>query len=77
MSPIDGYVVSREIKDEVAKIFQRNAAANKVKMSIDDARLTVDQIIKNVKLDPTTGQPVFKFQAKGFEIGRASCRERV
>ena len=77
LSPIDGYVVSREIKDEVAKIFQRNAAANKVKMSIDDARLTVDQIIKNVKLDPTTGQPVFKFQAKGFDADKALITKSI
>ena len=61
LSPVDGYIVSREIKDEVAKIFQRNATSNGKTISKETARLQVDQVIRNVKLDPTTGQPFFKY----------------
>jgi len=63
LSPVDGYIVSREIKDEVAKIFQRNATAQGKTISKETARLQVDQVIRNVKLDPATGQPYFKYSA--------------
>ena len=77
MSPVDGYNVSREIKDEVAKIFQRNATANNVKMSLEDARLTVDQIIKNVILDPTVGQPYFKYPGIGMAAEHALITKSI
>jgi hypothetical protein len=77
LSPVDGYIVSREIKDEVAKIFQRNATANKIKMSLDEARLTVDQIIKNVKLDPTVGQPYFKYPGIGMAAEHALITKSI
>jgi hypothetical protein len=77
LSPVDGYIVSREIKDEVAKIFQRNATANKVKMSLEEARQTVDQIIKNVKLDPTVGQPYFKYPGIGMAAEHALITKSI
>jgi hypothetical protein len=77
LSPIDGYIVSREIKDEVAHIFQRNALANKIKMSIEEARLTVDQVIKNVKLDPTVGQPYFKYPGIGIGADHALITKSI
>ena len=49
LSPVDGYIVSREIKDEVAKVFQRNATAQGKSISKETARLQVDQVIRNVK----------------------------
>jgi len=77
LSPVDGYIVSRQIKDEVAKIFQKNAAANKVKMSLEEARLTVDQVIKNVKLDPTVGQPYFKYPGIGIAADHALITKSI
>ena len=77
LSPIDGYVVSREIKDEVANVFRRNATANRVKMSKEEARLTVDQVIKNVKLDPTTGRPFFKYPGIGMNADQALITKSI
>ena len=77
LSPVDGYTVSRQIKDEVADIFRRNATANKVKMSKEEARLTVDQIIKNVKLDPHTGQPFFKYPGVGIAADQALITKSI
>ena len=77
LSPVEGYTVSRQIKDEVADIFRRNATANKVKMSKEEARLTVDQVIKNVKLDPTTGQPFFKYPGIGMNADQALITKSI
>ena len=71
LSPIDGYIVSREIKDEVAKIFQVNAKANGKTISKETARLQVDQVIRNVKLDPATGQHYFKYTPAGMAAVQA------
>jgi len=77
LSPVDGYIVSREIKDEVAKIFQRNAAANGKEISKETARLQVDQVIRNVKLDPTTGQPYFKYPPAGMAAEQALITKSI
>ena len=77
LSPVDGYVVSREIKDEVAKIFQRNAAASGKEISKQTARLQVDQVIRNVKLDPTTGQPYFKYPPAGMAAEQALVTKSI
>ena len=77
LSPVDGYIVSREIKDEVANVFRRNATANRVKMSKEEARLTVDQVIKNVKLDPTTGRPFFKYPGIGMNADQALITKSI
>ena len=81
MKPIDGYTVSRELKDEVAKIFQRNYDANKPRgskpMSKEEARLTVDQVIKNVELDPKTAQPFFKYPGIGIDADKALITKSI
>jgi hypothetical protein len=77
LSPVDGYTVSREIKDDVAKIFQRNAAANGKEISKETARLQVDQVIRNVKLDPTTGQPYFKYTPAGMAAEQALVTKSI
>ena len=79
LEPIDGYIVSRQIKDEVAEIFRRNYAANvpgKV-MSKSDARLIVNEVIKNVRLDPMVGQPFFKFPAVGMAAEKALITKSI
>ena len=78
LSPVDGYIVSREIKDEVAKIFQRNALRQMAKtISKETARLQVDQVIRNVKLDPTTGQPYFKYPPAGMAAEKALVTKSI
>lgn len=77
LSPIDGYIVSREVKDEVAKIFQRNATAQGKSISKETARLQVDQVIRNVKLDPATGQPFFKYTPAGMAAEQALVTKSI
>jgi hypothetical protein len=77
LSPVDGYIVSREIKDEVAKIFQRNATAQGKTISKETARLQVDQVIRNVKLDPATGQPFFKYTDVGMAAEKALVTKSI
>ena len=77
LAPINEYSVSKEIKDEVASIFIRNAAENGVKMSRSAARLTVDSIIKTVKLDPITGQPFFPYEPKGWTKEAGVITKRI
>ena len=81
LKPIDGYTVSRDVKDAVAKIFQRNYDANKPRgskpMSKEEARLTVDQVIKNVELDPKTAQPFFKYPGIGMDAEKALVTKSI
>ncbi len=81
LKPIDGYTVSREVKDEVAKIFQKNYDANRPRgskpMSKEEARLTVDQVIKNVELDPKTAQPFFKYPGIGMDAEKALVTKSI
>jgi len=77
LSPVDGYIVSREIKDEVAKIFQVNATAQGKTISKETARLQVDQVIRNVKLDPATGQPFFKYTDVGMAAEKALVTKSI
>ncbi len=77
LSPVDGYIVSREIKDEVAKVFQRNATAQGKSISKETARLQVDQVIRNVKLDPATGQPYFKYTPAGMAAEQALVTKSI
>ena len=56
---IDGYKPTAEMKDEVAKVIQRYNAANGKPMNLGDARLVVDNIIKNFKINPITKTPEF------------------
>ena len=65
LRPINEYKIADEIRDEVAKIFQRQATASGARMGMSEAREAVNSIIKNVVLDPKTASPVFKFELKG------------
>jgi hypothetical protein len=77
LRPIDEYAVASDIRDEVADIFMRNAIANDAKMTKTEARLSVDAIIKNVRLDPATSSPVFKFEAKGWAKDKALMTKNI
>ena len=59
--PIDGYAPAASVKNEVAQIFIRAAKENKKTLSKEEALMTVNDIIKNVRLDEITRMPVFKF----------------
>ena len=56
---IDGFKPTAEIKDEVAKIIQRYNKENGKAINLGDARLIVDNIIKNFKIDPFSKTPSF------------------
>jgi len=59
------YVPTDESRQAVAQIFQNYAKANKVKnYGKSDALLDVDRVLENVKMDPVTKSPVFKFESK-------------
>ena len=59
------YVPTDEKRQAVAQIFQNYAKANKVKnYGKTDALLDVDRVLQNVKMDPVTKAPVFKFESK-------------
>jgi len=77
LRPIDEYEVASDIRDEVADIFMRNAVANDARMSKTQARLAVDTIIKNVRLDPATASPVFKFEAQGWAKDKALMTKNI
>ena len=77
LRPIDEYAVASDIRDEVADIFMRNAIANDARMTKTQARLAVDTIIKNVRLDPATASPVFKFEAQGWAKDKALITKNI
>jgi len=77
LKPIDEYAVASDIRDEVAEIFIRNAVANDAKMTKTQAQLAVDTIIKNVRLDPATASPVFKFEAQGWAKDKALMTKNI
>ena len=66
VKPIAEYAPANDMMDEVAEIFVRSAKANRKSLSKDDAMLVVKDIIKNVKLDPDTATPIFKYEAADF-----------
>jgi hypothetical protein len=65
LRPINEYKVASDVRDEVAKIIQRQAKESGAVMAKTEAQEAVNSIIKNVILDPNTATPVFKFEAKG------------
>ena len=65
LRPINEYKVASDVRDEVAKIIQRQAKESGATMAKTEAQEAVNSIIKNVILDPNTATPVFKFEAKG------------
>jgi len=58
---IDGYAPSSSIRNEVAQVFIRAAKENGKTLSKEEALSTVNDIIKNVRLDEVTKMPMFKF----------------
>jgi len=65
--PIDGYAVSSSIKNEVAQVFIRAAKENGKTLSKEEALATVNDIIKNVRLDEVTKMPIFKFGTRKID----------
>lgn len=63
--PLNAFRPTREVKEEVAKVFQRNFRENNPgkKMSDEEAMGIVKDIIKNVELDPLTKSPIFSYQS--------------
>jgi hypothetical protein len=59
------YVPTDEKRQVVAQLFMNYAKNNKVKNYTEkDALLDVDKVLENVKMDPVTKSPVFKFESK-------------
>ena len=77
LKPIDQYPASKDVKASVAEIFRANAKANQVSMSKEEANLIVNDVIKNVKLDKTTGTPIFKYEAKGWDKEKAVITKNI
>ena len=65
--PIDGYAPSASVKNEVAQIFIRAAKENGKTLSKEEALMTVNDIIKNVRLDEITRMPVFRFGTRKID----------
>ena len=59
------YVPTDEKRQAVAQLFMNYAKNNRVKnYGEKDALLDVDKVLENVKMDPVTKSPVFKFESK-------------
>jgi hypothetical protein len=59
------YVPTDEKREAVAQLFINYARNNRVKNYTEkDAMLDVDKVLENVKMDPVTKSPVFKFESK-------------
>ena len=59
------YIPTDEKRNAVAQIFLNYAKANKVKgYGEKDALLDVDRVLENVKMDPVTKAPTFRFESK-------------
>tara|TARA_R100001440_G_scaffold1355_2_gene4567 strand:+ start:688 stop:4473 length:3786 start_codon:yes stop_codon:yes gene_type:complete len=59
------YIPADEKRQAVAQVFMNYAKSNKVKGYTEkDALLDVDRVLENVKMDPVTKSPVFKFESK-------------
>ena len=59
------YIPADEKRQAVAQVFMNYAKSNKVRGYTEkDALLDVDRVLENVKMDPVTKSPVFKFESK-------------
>jgi hypothetical protein len=59
------YIPSDEKRQAVAQVFMNYAKNNKVRGYTDkDALLDVDRVLENVKMDPVTKSPAFRFESK-------------
>jgi len=62
-----GFKPTKEIKEEVANVFVRNAKTNGVKgYTFEDAMSEVDYIIKHAEMNPITRTPEFPFKAQSI-----------
>ena len=59
--PINAFKPTREVQEEVARIFQRHARDNGSKMTFEDAMEIADYTRKNATLNPITKTPEFPF----------------
>jgi len=71
LKPIKEYAASNSVIDEVADIFVRSAKANGKTLKKEDAQLIVQDIVKNVELDPKTFSPIFRFEASDIAKDKA------
>ncbi|MDC3295062.1 hypothetical protein OAU79_00090 [bacterium] len=77
LKPIKEYAPSNSVIDEVADIFVRSAKANGKTLKKEDAQLIVQDIVKNVELDPQTFSPIFRFEASDIAKDRALITKNI
>ena len=63
---INGFKPTAEVKDEVAQVIMRYNSSGGKNMNLGDARNIVENIIKNVKIDPITKTPSFPLGKNGI-----------
>jgi|6_EtaG_2_1085325.scaffolds.fasta_scaffold03132_3 hypothetical protein len=63
---IDEFAPAKDVRDEVRDIFVRNAADNDVRLSKSQATEIVNDVIKNVELNPETATPIFRYDLPGW-----------
>ena len=77
LKPIKEYAPSNSVIDEVADIFVRSAKANGKTLKKEDAQLIVQDIVKNVELDPKTFSPIFRFEASDIAKDKALITKNI
>jgi len=77
LKPIKEYAPSNSVIDEVADIFVRSAKANGKTLKKEDAQLIVQDIVKNVELDPNTFSPIFRFEASDIAKDKALITKNI
>jgi hypothetical protein len=77
LKPIKEYAPSNSVIDEVADIFVRSARANGKTLKKEDAQLIVQDIVKNVELDPQTFSPIFRFEASDIAKDKALITKNI
>jgi hypothetical protein len=77
LKPIKEYAPSNSVIDEVADIFVRSARANGKTLKKTDAQLIVQDIVKNVELDPQTFSPIFRFEASDIAKDKALITKNI
>ena len=77
LKPVKEYAPSNDVIDEVADIFVRSARANGKQLKKTDAQLIVQDIVKNVELDPQTFSPIFRFEAADIAKDKALITKNI
>ena len=77
LKPIKEYAPSNSVIDEVADIFVRSAKTNGKTLKKEDAQLIVQDIVKNVELDPQTFSPIFRFEASDIAKDKALIMKNI